>query len=69
MEKGGQGHEHRDTGRQRSEPEEGKHAQRPEGRAGGRKSRPLERPGAGKRQKDDQCWSAGGRAARAEPLT
>lgn len=30
----GNGNEHRDTGRQRSEPEEGKHARQPEGPTG-----------------------------------
>ena len=34
MERGKGTGEHRDTGRQRSEPEEGEHAQQPEGRAG-----------------------------------
>jgi hypothetical protein len=34
MEKGKRDREHRDTGRQHSEPEEGKHARQPEGRTG-----------------------------------
>jgi len=47
MEKGKRDREHRDTGRQRSEPEEGKHARQPEGPTGGRKSRPQKRSGGG----------------------
>jgi hypothetical protein len=64
MEKGETDREHRDTGRQRSEPEEGKHARQPEGRAGergvGRGDRPgrLERGGPG----------TGGQASESRPI-
>ena len=43
MEKGKGTGKHRDTGQPRSEPEEGKHTRRPEGRAGRQVGQPRER--------------------------
>jgi hypothetical protein len=57
LEKGKRDREHRDTGRQRSEPEEGRHAGQPEGPTGERRKPPAEMVwGVG----NDQDWGATG---------